>query len=69
MYKMVMAYLKRTKLPQNNGGGQDLVTFRDPVATSLQTNLQELTPMRLATGGSHLRNPPGIAATNPFHCQ
>jgi len=29
------------------------VTFGDPVATSLQTSLQELTPLRNATGISH----------------
>ncbi len=29
------------------------LTFGEPVATSLQTSLQALTPLRSATGGSH----------------
>ena len=32
----------------------DSITFGDPVATSLQTSLQEWTPLRNATGISHL---------------
>ena len=35
-------------------GRQDLVTFGDPVATSIKTSFEELTPLRPATGGSHL---------------
>ena len=31
-------------------------TFGGPVVTSLQTSLQELTPLRNATGISHLDN-------------
>lgn len=33
---------------------KDLVTLRDPVATSLKTSFQEWTPLRIATGNSHL---------------
>ncbi len=34
---------------------ENSVTFRDPVATSLKTSFQELSPLRIATGNSHLR--------------
>jgi hypothetical protein len=36
-------------------GTTALPTFRDPVATSLQTSLQELAPLLTTTGSSHLK--------------